>query len=85
MERDGALGDMRVSDIMTHRDKLVTASVRDSAETIMEKMTRNRVRHVPVLDGESLVGIVSIGDMVLNRLDAMQVENESMRNYIAHS
>ncbi len=86
MENDGGLRNLRVSDAMTYREKLVTATVAESVESVMAKMTRNRVRHVPVFDnGGGVAGIVSLGDMVQNRLIEMQLENDSMRNYIAHS
>jgi CBS domain-containing protein len=46
-------------------------------------MTRNRIRHLPVVENGKLEGIISIGDVVKNKLDQTLVENESMKNYIA--
>ncbi|NIJ07327.1 CBS domain-containing protein [Sphingomonas vulcanisoli] len=46
-------------------------------------MTRRRIRHLPVVDGGKLVGIVSIGDLVKARIDAIENEAEAMRAYIA--
>lgn len=46
-------------------------------------MTRRRVRHLPVLDGERLVGFVSIGDLVKHRIDRIEGEAAAMRDYIA--
>ena len=48
----------------------------------MERMTANRVRHIPVVDRDRLVGIVSIGDIVKHRLWEMEQESAALRNYI---
>ena len=45
-------------------------------------MTRRRIRHLPVVDGEQLVGFVSIGDLVKYRMDRIEAEAEAMREYI---
>lgn len=46
-------------------------------------MTRRRIRHLPVVEGEAVVGFVSIGDLVKLRLARIEAEAEAMRNYIA--
>ncbi|MDQ4097022.1 MAG: CBS domain-containing protein [Actinomycetota bacterium] len=79
--RNGLL-DMKVSDLMTKSVR--TCSPEDSVEKVMLEMTERRARHFPVLDEERLVGIVSIGDVVKNRLDEVQLENKVLRDsYIA--
>ena len=45
-------------------------------------MTANRVRHIPVVDRDRLVGIVSIGDIVKHRLWEMEQESAALRDYI---
>ena len=45
-------------------------------------MTQRRVRHLPVVEGETLVGFVSIGDLVKYRIDRIEADAEAMRNYI---
>ena len=45
-------------------------------------MTRRRVRHLPVVEGDTLVGLVSIGDLVKYRIDKIEADAEAMRNYI---
>lgn len=73
-----------VKDAMTPRDKLVTASQKCSVCEVMEMMTENRVRHLPILDDDGqLRGIVSIGDVVKALLDNALVENKSLKDYIA--
>jgi CBS domain-containing protein len=48
----------------------------------MEQMTTGKFRHVPVIEQERLVGIISIGDVVKHRLTEMQREAEALRDYI---
>jgi CBS domain-containing protein len=57
----------------------------DSFETLMTIMTEHRVRHVPVLDGESLVGVLSIGDAVKQRMDQLEFERDQLNNYVSGS
>lgn len=45
-------------------------------------MTRRRIRHLPVVDGEALIGLVSIGDLVKFRMDKIEAEAAAMLNYI---
>ena len=45
-------------------------------------MTRRRIRHLPVVEGEALVGLVSIGDLVKYRMDRIEAEAEAMLTYI---
>ena len=55
----------------------------DDVESVMALMTVQRIRHVPVLDdGGELVGIVSIGDVVKSRLDALEDEKRALVDYI---
>jgi len=54
----------------------------DEVESVMVTMTERRVRHVPVFDGVSLVGIVSIGDVVKQRLDELSIEARTLHDYI---
>jgi CBS domain-containing protein len=59
-----------------------TCSEADTIEDLMELMTRGRFRHVPVVEKETLVGIVSIGDVVKTRIAETVREAESLREYI---
>jgi CBS domain-containing protein len=79
--RDSLLG-MKVRDLMTK--SVATCSPEDGVENVMLQMTEHRARHFPVIDGGRLVGIVSIGDVVKNRLDEVQLERNVLRDsYIA--
>jgi len=71
-----------VSELMT-RD-VATCTTRDSVKQVMAEMTRRRVRHIPVVTDGVLHGIVSIGDVVKNRLEEMETETNVLREaYIA--
>ena len=48
-------------------------------------MTERRIRHVPVVDGGKLVGIVSIGDVVKHRMDQLQFERDQLDSYVHRS
>jgi CBS domain-containing protein len=61
---------------------VVTCGEGDTISEIMERMTRGRFRHVPVLEQDRLVGIISIGDVVKQRLGEMERESEALRDYI---
>lgn len=69
------------SAIMT--SAVVTCSPEDSATELARVMTEMRVRHVPVVVDGSLVGIVSIGDVVKARIDELEVERQQLQSYIA--
>ena len=77
----GELSRVLVRDAMT--TALVTAKPDDELRRMMDVMTENRVRHIPVLDGGELVGIVSIGDLVNACRVAVESENTHLRQYIA--
>jgi CBS domain-containing protein len=69
-----------LAQVMTR--KVSTCSESDTVSAIMEQMTAGKFRHVPVLDQDRLVGIVSIGDVVKYRLGEMEREQEALRDYI---
>jgi CBS domain-containing protein len=70
----------RLAQTMTR--EVATCGEADTAVSIMERMTTSRVRHIPVVDRDRLVGIVSIGDIVKHRLSEMEQESAALRDYI---
>jgi CBS domain-containing protein len=72
--------DEPVSQTMTR--KVETCNERETISSIMERMTKGKFRHVPVVDQGRLIGIVSIGDVVKHRLQEMECESAAMRDYI---
>lgn len=69
-----------VAAIMT--TDVVTCAPGDQVESLTVVMTDRRIRHVPVVDGEQLIGIVSIGDVVKARISALEHGVEQMESYI---
>ena len=69
-----------VSGVMTA--DVVRCAPGDTMEQLMAAMTERRIRHLPVVDGTSLVGIVSIGDVVKRRVSEIQDESQALQDYI---
>jgi CBS domain-containing protein len=63
--------------------KVVTCTGQFSITDVMELMTQGKFRHVPVVEGGELRGIVSIGDVVKHRLAEIEAEQQALREYIA--
>ncbi|WP_395663946.1 CBS domain-containing protein [Aestuariivirga sp.] len=63
--------------------KVTTCDPSDSEAELMQMMTENRIRHLPVVSGGRLAGMVSIGDVVKLRMEAVEREAEEMKTYIA--
>jgi CBS domain-containing protein len=72
--------DLPVGQAMTR--EVMTCSEDDTCAEIMERMTSGRFRHLPVLRDNQLVGLVSIGDVVKQRVEEIERETEAMREYI---
>ena len=71
-------GSMHVKDIMQHG--VTTVSPDESVNRVMKLMTHHRVRHMPVLRGGKLAGIISIGDVVKHRLEDLELETNVLRD-----
>lgn len=72
---------MRVADVMTKN--LITISPDTTVEETMHIFAEKRCRHLPVLDGQRLVGLISIGDISRWVADSHRAEAEHLKNYIA--
>ena len=72
----------KVKDSMTGKDELIVGVVDDTLDYIMQVMTQNKIRHVPIVEGDRLLGMLSIGDVVKARLHAVQAENHYLRDYL---
>lgn len=64
---------------------VMTCEPRDSEAELMGLMTEHRIRHLPVVDDGKLDGMISIGDVVKFRIEAIEREAEDMKVYIASS
>jgi CBS domain-containing protein len=76
-----ALLERRVEELMTKT--VVTCGPQDRVADLMALMTERRIRHLPVLRNGKLAGLVSIGDVVKNRLDEIELETTSLKAYVA--
>ncbi|EAR49514.1 Protein containing a CBS domain [Oceanicola granulosus HTCC2516] len=69
-----------VHDMMT--DKLTTCTPHDSADQVLEMMTTGRFRHLPVMENDEMVGLISIGDVVKARLSELAMEKDALEGMI---
>lgn len=76
----GDLGDQQVERLMS--TEVHTCSPDEDVDRLMGTMTEHRIRHVPVVDGGTLVGIVSIGDVVKSRIDELERHRRELEEYI---
>jgi len=81
-ERGPRILEAPVAEMMTRQ--VVSCGPRDTVKQVMAEMTKRRIRHIPVLADGVLCGIISIGDVVKNRLEEMETETSVLREvYIA--
>ena len=73
--------EQKVAERMT--TDVTTCSPDDRIGDVMKLMTKGRFRHLPVIENDRLIGIVSIGDVVKNRLEELESETTTLREYIA--
>lgn len=71
---------LTIGEVMT--SPAITVAPGEAILAALSLMTRRRIRHLPVLDGERMVGFVSIGDLVKQRMDRIEADAEAMRSYI---
>lgn len=69
-----------VSEVMTKA--VVTCDAKDTIVELMDRMTQGHFRHMPVVEGDELSGMISIGDVVKARLSQVESEAEALRTYI---
>ncbi|MFH1762642.1 MAG: CBS domain-containing protein [Gemmatimonadota bacterium] len=75
-----SMGSVKVQDVMTK--EVVVALLDDNLDYVMEIMTKNRIRHLPIVDQGWMQGLLSIGDVVNALRKKVEVENNYMRDYI---
>ena len=69
-----------INSIMT--SKVITCNKDTQSNVLMKIMTTNKIRHIPILDKNLLVGIVSIGDVVKRLLEKFNLENEELKSWL---
>lgn len=75
----GKIDRLTVADLMTK--DVVTCTSNDEVSSVAKTMTRRRIRHIPVVDEGKLIGVVSIGDVLKNRLDELELQANVLRDY----
>lgn len=83
LHKDGTVVNNTVGAIMTAQ--VETCDPETQLDDLMKIMTERRIRHVPVVEGGKLVGIVSIGDIVKHRMDQLQFERDQLDHYVHQS
>ena len=83
LHSDGTVIDNVVAAIMT--EVVETCDPEDDLDEVMATMTARRFRHVPVLDGDRLAGIVSIGDVVKHKIGQLEFERDQLDSYLHQS
>lgn len=69
-----------VDSLMTRN--LISCGPKDSADSVLEKMTAGRFRHMPVMEGDHMIGIISIGDVVAARISELAMEKDALEGMI---
>jgi CBS domain-containing protein len=83
LDGNDAVLDASVAEIMT--SNVVTCGPDSTLEEVRAIMTDGRFRHLPVVDGDRVVGVVSIGDIVKNHIDQLQFERDQLDHYVHQS
>jgi len=73
---------VKVKERMTSSENLFVGQINDTATTIMNLMVSKNIRHIPILDGETIVGMISMGDALKGALDARELEAKMLREHI---
>jgi CBS domain-containing protein len=75
--------DTAVEEIMTPRNELYTVTPETTADDCMVIITGKKIRHLPVFDGDTFVGLISIGDLVRSKVMEQEMLIEQLSDYIA--
>ena len=69
-----------INSIMT--SKVITIDKNKKSEDIMDIMSKNKIRHIPIVEKKILIGIVSIGDVVKRLLEKINLENKHLKSWL---
>ena len=69
-----------VSTIMT--SKVITCNKFTKSDELMDIMTVNKIRHIPIIEGKNLIGIISIGDVVKRLIEKFNLENDYLKSWL---
>ncbi len=80
-ERGAGVQELGVGELMTR--SVITCTPENSIEEVMELMTSHQIRHLPVVDGDALLGVVSILDVVKSRLSEVETDYSVLRTFMS--
>ncbi len=80
LHHDGTVINNNVAAIMTEVVETCTAD--DDLDEVMATMTRRRFRHIPVVEDDELIGVISIGDVVKHKIGQLQFERDQLDSYV---
>jgi len=72
--------ELSVTKIMTQQ--IITCNLDTSVTELMEIVTHKKVRHIPIVDGKKILGIVSVGDVINHIIEQYKEENKQLKDYI---
>ena len=78
--KDEFMDDLPVTKIMTKQ--IITCNINTSVTELMEIITQNKIRHIPIVDGKKILGIVSVGDVVNHVIEQYRDENKHLKDYM---
>jgi len=76
--------EIKISEIMTTKDLLIIGTADDTLSYAMKVMINKRIRHLPIVDHEKVIGLLSIGDILKKVLDQSESEVKMLREYISN-
>ena len=76
------LKEQTVNNLMTNVEDILIGKLDDTPQELMQIMVNKKIRHIPVIDKETIVGIVSIGDLLKTVLDNYETESHLLKEYI---
>jgi CBS domain-containing protein len=79
-DHDGAVADLTAADLMT--TDVQTCKPAHEINDVMRVMTQKRFRHLPVMDGGTLIGVISIGDAVKSRIEELENERNALESFV---
>ena len=78
--KDEFMNDLPITKIMTKQ--IITCNLNTSVTELMEIMTHNKIRHIPIVDEKKILGIVSIGDVLNHIIEQYKDENKHLKDYV---
>ena len=78
--KDEFSDDLPIVKIMTK--KIITCNINTSVTELMEMITQNKIRHIPIVDDKKILGIVSVGDVVNHVIEQYRDENKHLKDYM---